>query len=378
MELKVLSLFCGCGGFDLGARGGFKSNGFLFPQLPIKIQAGYDIDKDCIKTARLNADKSEKESYIQKDVTEIVWQKETYPVDLLVAGFPCQPFSNAGNREGVDDRKGRGGLFQVVELFLKSRPLKKRPKWVILENVKGILSSKFNSKKTVPDEILFRLKKLGYNSLSPELIKCEQLGIPQQRHRVIFVACRKDLKLKFCFKRMALRVPDEMFRAQTLKHVLPGADKQTHGKDVWDLSPQALYMAQRIKRSWKDIPYDLLPIRFKKIRDQMKKYHAPNFYRRFGLDEINGTITASAQPENCGILHPQRNRRFTVREIARIQTFPDSFNFDFSRIDSAYKMVGNAIPPALAWLLTAEIVSAMGAAIKNITGLKKAAFFLEP
>jgi len=77
-------------------------------------------------------------------------------------------------------------------------------------------------------------------------------------------------------------------------------------------------------------------------------------------------------------LHPQHNRRFTVREIARIQTFPDSFNFDFSRIDSAYKMVGNAIPPALAWLLTAEILFGMNIAVKNISCLKKTEFSLEP
>ena len=78
-----------------------------------------------------------------------------------------------------------------------------------------------------------------------------------------------------------------------------------------------------IGRSWKDIPYEQLTPRFRKIYDDPKRYHAPKFFRRFAYGEINGTITASAQPENCGITHPVHDRRYSVREIARIQSFPD-------------------------------------------------------
>lgn len=83
----------------------------------------------------------------------------------------------------------------------------------------------------------------------------------------------------------------------------------------------------------------------------MKKYHSPNFYRRFSREEICGTITASAQPENCGIIHPTQNRRYTIREIARIQTFPDSFRFiddTAKNITAMYKVIGNAVPIQLA------------------------------
>ena len=83
----------------------------------------------------------------------------------------------------------------------------------------------------------------------------------------------------------------------------------------------------------------------------MKRYHAPNFYRRFARNEICGTITASAQPENCGIVHPTQNRRFTIREIARIQTFPDDFLFidkTLKDITGMYKVIGNAVPVNLA------------------------------
>ena len=90
----------------------------------------------------------------------------------------------------------------------------------------------------------------------------------------------------------------------------------------------------------------------------MKRYHAPNFYRRFSRDEINGTITASAQPENCGITHPTENRRYTIREIARIQTFPDDFKFidDATKnIVAMYKVIGNAVPCHLAEVLANAI-----------------------
>ena len=111
--------------------------------------------------------------------------------------------------------------------------------------------------------------------------------------------------------------------------------------------------------SWKSIPYENLSPRFKRIRDDMKRYHAPNFYRRFSRDEINGTITASAQPENCGITHPTENRRYTIREIARIQTFPDDFLFiddSLKNVVAMYKVIGNAVPCHLAEVIAEAIM----------------------
>jgi DNA (cytosine-5)-methyltransferase 1 len=90
----------------------------------------------------------------------------------------------------------------------------------------------------------------------------------------------------------------------------------------------------------------------------MKKYHAPKFYRRFGRNEIVGTMTASAQPENCGIIHPTENRRFTIREVARIQTFPDDFLFfdeTLKDVVAMYKVIGNAVPVVLSKVIAEEI-----------------------
>jgi DNA (cytosine-5)-methyltransferase 1 len=110
-------------------------------------------------------------------------------------------------------------------------------------------------------------------------------------------------------------------------------------------------------RSWKNIDPDDLPTRFRKIHDDPVKYRAPNFYRRFALGEINGTITASAQPENCGITHPGENRRFSIREAARIQSFPDEFNFETKHPSLGYKVIGNAVPPIFGWVLAKGLLS---------------------
>ena len=96
--------------------------------------------------------------------------------------------------------------------------------------------------------------------------------------------------------------------------------------------------------------------RLKKIADDPKKYHAPKFFRRFAFGEINGTITASAQPENCGITHPVENRRYSVRECARIQSFPDNYSFGQIPLQAQYKVIGNAVPPVLGWVIAKALL----------------------
>ena len=103
--------------------------------------------------------------------------------------------------------------------------------------------------------------------------------------------------------------------------------------------------------------FEQLSPRFKKIADDPKRYHAPKFFRRFAFGEINGTITASAQPENCGITHPVENRRYSVRECARIQSFPDNYHFGNIPLQSQYKVIGNAVPPVLGWVVARALLN---------------------
>lgn len=351
-KLKVCSLFSGAGGTDLGFVGGFRHLGVDYESLPYKLVWANDIDPDAAATYRANERFLGKHTFVEGDIRSV--EPSSMPeFDVLLAGFPCQPFSNAGNRRGVDD--DRGTLFHEVERIIKA----KTPKAFVLENVKGILSVKMPDGSSVPDEIRKRLTRVKldigghvkYNITQAKLVKSENYGVPQQRHRVLIIGIRDDLGDVFDFESLHQFVKEPSLQKLTLRNVLEGIGKVDKSPEVWDFSPQATRLVPMIKRSWKDIPYEFLPERFQRIRDQMKKYRSPNFYRRFGLDEINGTITASAQPENCGIIHPIKHRRYSVREIARIQSFPDEYCFIGRSVSDKYKVIGNAVPPVLAYVV---------------------------
>ncbi|EQC68771.1 DNA-cytosine methyltransferase [Streptococcus sp. HSISB1] len=165
---------------------------------------------------------------------------------------------------------------------------------------------------------------------------------------------RKDIDIDYRFPEPLSYNYDKL----TVGEVLKDIDNVANQNEVWELSPQSQELVKYIPEggSWKNIPYDKLPERMKKIRDNMKRYHSPNFYRRFARHEINGTITAAATPENCGILHPLENRRYSVREVARIQSFPDTYEFIGDSVSSKYKIIGNAVPPKLGEAIGKSIV----------------------
>lgn len=337
-------MFAGCGGLDLGMTGGFTALGVPYPRTGMTVEWAADWDEDAARTYVENPRYLGHHPVYTGDIRD-------YPTaaiprcDILTAGFPCQPFSNAGDRKGVADT--RGTLFEECERFAREG----QPLAYVFENVKGILSSHMPDGTLVTDAIGWRMQALGYRAAEPVLLRAERYGVPQQRHRVFMVGVRSDVGPGFDPERIADFVQPEALKRLTVRHVLEDAIPHSGGEEHWKLSPQAAQMVPMITRSWKDIPYEALPLRFKKIRDQMKKYHSPNFYRRFGLDEINGTITASAQPENCGILHPTESRRYTVREIARFQSFPDDFRFVARNVQGKYRMIGNAVPPVLGYVV---------------------------
>ncbi len=384
---KVASLFSGCGGLDLGFTGNFKFRSKYFDENPFEIVFSNDIDQDAVKTYNNNSNMFNKHEAILGDIKEI--PSDNIPdFDVLLAGFPCQPFSNAGNREGVDDKYGRGTLFYECERIMKAmltRTTAEKPLAFVFENVKGILSSKMKNGNSVPAEIVKRMQKLGYNTVY-KLLRASDYGVPQNRQRVIFVGVRSDLWF-FDFDIIDSIVkqynlpnhtsnPYELYLGSILSNI-PSTAKNV--KDIWRYSPSGQKMIEEIGpcldgkeklsyfkkkvpledisdsikngKSWKNMSYDKMTPRFRKIHDNPKKYHAPNFYRRFALGEICGTITASGQPENSGITHPFENRRYSVREIARIQSFPDDFIFPSNPISAPYKVIGNAVPPVLGWVI---------------------------
>lgn len=323
---RLISLFSGCGGLDCG----FERAGFQ------RVYAN-DFDTDAQAVFKLNFGEIDGRDILSVDEGEIP------DGDILTAGFPCQPFSNAGNRKGVHD--SRGMLYKECLRIIE----RKMPKVVLFENVKGLLSSKYIDGRNLPEVIIEDLSEMngvGYNVIY-KLINAADYGVPQNRQRVFFVGVRKDLDIHFTF-------PEKQPRENlTLRHILDIPEDVPNQVD-WPFSPQAMDMVLHINEggSWKDVPYEHLAPRFRKIRDNMKKYRSPNFYRRFSRDEINGTMTASAQPENCGIIHPTENRRYTIREVARIQSFSDDFKLiddSLKDVVAMYKVLGNAVPPKLAY-----------------------------
>lgn len=394
MPFKIVSLFSGCGGLDLGFTGDFDFQGRHYNRLDTKIVFANDFDIDAQTCYNANSLlTSDGSSCTLADIRDV--DAETIPdFDILLAGFPCQPFSNAGKRQGVNDDNGRGTLFEECERIIKSKVNKgNRPKAFVFENVRGILSSIMPDGKTsVPNEIINRMHKLGY-AVSMHLVCASDYGVPQKRYRVLMVGVDESLNIgEFDFVLMenvvrGLNIPSESFGKKEellLGKILQGADLQKDN-DIWQYSPGTQQTVDLIGgckhgmeafkyfkegysiddlpsicfegKSWKDIPYESLTPRFKNIADNPKKYHAPKFFRRFAFGEINGTITASAQPDKCGVTHPVENRRYSVRECARIQSFPDNYSFGAIPLQSRYKVIGNAVPPIMGWVLANAIIN---------------------
>ena len=396
-RFSVVSLFSGCGGLDLGFIGNFKFRQFEFPANDFEVVFSNDIDAGAAKV--YDANHNYFNHLLNHADVKNISDDDIPDFDILLAGFPCQPFSNAGQRKGVNDE--RGTLFEECERFIKvGLSRKRKPKAFVFENVRGIMSSKMPDGTTVPNEIKKLTEKLGFNT-TYKLIKASNYGVPSDRYRLVIIGVRKDLGT-FDFDLLndvvtefslpnAITSPYELYLGSILSDIPKNAPQKD---DYWKYSPSGQYMIEKIGfcedgkevlkkfakkvpieqisqtvtkgRSWKNMNREDMSERFRKIWDDPKKYHAPNFYRRFALGEINGTITASAQPENCGITHPFEHRRFTIREIARIQSFPDDFKFPYTTIANAYKVIGNAVPPVMGWVIARALQEFLYAKLPQI------------
>jgi len=245
----------------------------------------------------------------------------------------------------------RGTLYEAALDAVKT--LKHRA--VVFENVRGLLSFK-NGKKLLAEEICSNLDDLGYDVVF-SLIDASKHHVPQRRLRVFIVGLERTKETGyFSFPHPIER--DDLSLKHTILDIPPDALNQT---EFIQLNPQALHIGSMVPEggSWKNIPYAKLPPRLKKIADNMEKYRWPNFYRRFHRDEVAGTITAAFKPENAGVWHPTEKRIFSVREIARIQSFPDWFDFDGMTVKSKYQQIGNAVPPRLAYEVAVQIGKAL-------------------
>jgi DNA (cytosine-5)-methyltransferase 1 len=332
-KLTHVSLFSGCGGFDLGFRqAGFKT---IFAN---------DINADACITYRHNIGE-----IVEGDLRKVTLPKFKRRPDLLSAGFPCQPFSNAGSRKGVND--DRGTLFQTAINIVAEL----KPRAVVFENVRGLLSFK-NDDKLLIEEICSQLDELGYD-ITFSLVDASRHHVAQKRLRVVIVGIERTKK----HGTFSFPMPIDRCDLALKDIILDLKQNALNQTELMQLNPQALHIGSMVPEggSWKDIPYDKLPPRLQRIWDDIARYRWPKFYRRFHRDEVAGTITAAFKPENAGVWHPTEKRIFSVREIGRIQSFPDWFEFEGKTIKSKYQQIGNAVPPRLAYELGRQISKAL-------------------
>ncbi len=312
---RVVSLFSGCGGCDQGIIGDFEYNGVYYERLPFELIYASDIDQKALNTHKLNFDC---ENIVCGDICDI--PSEMIPDhDVLVGGFPCQSFSTVNpTKDPFDDR---ANLYkQMVRVAVD-----KQPKAFVAENVKGLITLK---KGSIFKRVCDAFEKAGY-ILSYKLLNSANYGIPQKRERIIIVGIRNDLNKKYVF-------PNETTsdRWVPLSVAIPELA----------ISDKKYYFSERAVLGMKN------------AKNNMKRGLAQS------LDEPCLTITSHLAKVSLNSRDPvllvdpgkELYRRFTPREAARIQSFPDSFQFAGSESD-AYRQIGNAIPPVLFWHIAHQL-----------------------
>ena len=316
-KLKVASMFCGCGGMDLGILGGFEYLGKRYAKLPYEIVYALDNDEYCTKIYNDNF----KHKCVVQDIKSL--DIASLPdFDVLIGGFPCQSFSiSAQNPPRLGYKDERGMLFFEMVKILRER----HPRFFIAENVKGLLSA--NKGKAFP-MIIEEFETAGYKVVH-KLLNAEEYGVPQRRQRVVIVGFRdEDDYNRFNY-------PTSINNRKTLGDVI---DLSADNDDKWFFSQKAVdgMMA---------------------VREKMNKGRVQN------LDEPCNTISSHLAKVSLNSTDPvrfvnDRYRRFTPRECARIQSFPDSFVLDSVSEARQYKAIGNAVPPVMMWYIAKELIKA--------------------
>ena len=315
-EYKVLELFAGAGGLAVGME-----------KAGLKCVALNEIDKHACETLRKNRPKW---NVLEGDIKDFNFSEYHNQVDVVTGGFPCQAFSYAGKRLGFED--ARGTLFYEFARVVKEV----NPPICIGENVKGLLSH--DNGKTLQGMISI-LDEIGYNVVPVEVLKAINYKVPQKRERLILVGIRKDIKIKYEYPKPYKKIynlSDALKKGELFASNVPvsvGAKYPESKKQVLDLVPPKGY--------WRDLPLHI-----------QKDFMGASFYlgggktgmaRRIGWDEPCLTLTCSPAQKQTERCHPDETRPFTVREYARIQTFPDDWQFS-GPMAQQYKQIGNAVP----------------------------------
>ena len=376
MNPKAISLFCGAGGCSLG-----------FKKANYDIIFATDIDRASLKTYEKNFPSTK---VLAADINQINFEKlmtdlgiKAGELDFLIGGPPCQGFSTAGSRFWDDPRNS------LLKSYVKALD-KIKPKWFLMENVEGLLTANdglylYEAVKAFID--------LGYK-IRVEKVYSHEYGIPQRRKRVFIIGNR--LGIDFDLPEPTIVVKGRIFRNSniTLNHTISGLPepvKDSNGVCYYSPAPMSEWEEQlrngsenvtdhfslnltemqleRIKRlkqgqTMKDLPVELQHESFqrrsnRRVQDGTpteKRGGAPSGIKRLVYDEPSLTITGASTRE---FIHPVQDRPLTIREAARIQTFPDSFIFEGNNSEKI-QQIGNAIPPLLARIFAEHIKNDYG------------------
>lgn len=315
-EYKVLELFAGAGGLAIGLE---KSG--------LKCAALNEIDKWACATLRSNRPSWE---VLEGDIKDFSFSKFKGDVEVVTGGFPCQAFSYAGKKLGLND--ARGTLFYEFARVVSEV----NPPICIGENVKGLLSH--DGGKTLGGMVSI-LDEIGYRVMPIKVLKAINFRVPQKRERVILVGVRKDIDINYTYPKehnLIYNLSDALKKGALYDCDVPksaGSNYPKNKMEVLDLIPQKGY--------WRNLPLEI-----------QKSYMGKSYYlgggktgmaRRIGWDEPCLTLTCSPAQKQTERCHPDETRPFTVREYARIQTFPDEWVFNGS-VSQQYKQIGNAVP----------------------------------
>ncbi len=346
---KVLDLFCGCGGISEG----FSLAGF-------KIIGGIDFNKDATLTFKHNFKNAK---VYCTDIASIT-DKEVFDsykdVDVIVGGPPCQGFSSA-NRWQKELEDPRNKLFFEYLRFVRIL----KPKVLMIENVRGILTRDNGYAK---ERITTLLTEMGY-SVKMNVLNASEYGVPQTRHRAIIVGIYQEFKpIEFHFdkleKKSKVSVYDAIGELYQFESTNPEQKKLIESpssiyrtylrrSDNVILDHDVIYPADKVQErisfvpqggNWQDVPENLWPTN--------RSNRHSSAYKRLKEDDQSCTIDTGNAHSNY--FHPLFNRIPSIRESARLQSFPDSFEFLGSR-GSKYKQVGNAVPPLLAKAIAEQI-----------------------
>ncbi len=315
-DYSVLEVFAGAGGLAIGLeRAGLRCVGLN------------EIDKWACQTLRNNRPNW---NVLEGDIREYNFLEYKNKIDVVTGGFPCQAFSYAGKKLGLND--ARGTLFYEFARVVQEV----NPPICIGENVRGLLS---HEKGKTLQGMISILDEIGYKVVPIQVLKAIHYKVPQKRERLILVGIRKDIKTEYEYPiphKKTYNLIDALKKGSLFESDVPkseGAKYPESKKEVLDLVPPKGY--------WRDLPLDI-----------QKDYMGGSFYlgggktgmaRRIGWDEPSLTLTCSPAQKQTERCHPDETRPFTIREYARIQTFPDNWIFSGSMAQQ-YKQIGNAVP----------------------------------